>query len=105
MSSALPRLPRTVRARALRTRRRAAADRERAVHLHRLSKGADGGFTCRGGAVPGGTGRPTVRALLDRLEPAPAVLRNGLGGLLASRAVSGWDRRGRPSTRPRRSGP
>ncbi|WP_413105380.1 helix-turn-helix domain-containing protein [Streptomyces sp. Inha503] len=53
------------------------------VHLHRLSKGAEGGFTCRGGAVPGRTVRPTVRALLDRLEPAPAVLCNGLGELLA----------------------
>lgn len=48
------------------------------IHLYRLSKGADPGFSCRGGAAPGRMVRPTVRALLNRLEPAPAVLLNRL---------------------------
>ena len=48
------------------------------VHLYRLTKAADPGFTCRGDAGPGRGVRPTVRALLERLEPAPAVLINRL---------------------------
>ncbi|WP_055589010.1 helix-turn-helix domain-containing protein [Streptacidiphilus griseoplanus] len=56
--------------------------RER-VHLHRLVKGADPGFSCRGGAGPNRVVRPTVRALLDRLEPTPAVLVNRLSEILA----------------------
>ncbi|MFP3991753.1 helix-turn-helix transcriptional regulator [Streptomyces sp. E11-3] len=61
--------------------RLAASER---IHLHRLSKSAEGGFTCMGGdAAPARTVRPTVRALLDRLEPAPAVLLNRLSELLA----------------------
>ncbi|MGW6915942.1 helix-turn-helix domain-containing protein [Kitasatospora sp. NPDC054939] len=54
------------------------------VHLHRLAKGADGAFSCTGGAEPGRAVRPTVRALLDRLEPTPALLLNRLGEVLAS---------------------
>ncbi|QGV80053.1 helix-turn-helix domain-containing protein [Streptomyces ficellus] len=50
------------------------------VHLHRLTKGPGGGLCT--GAAPALTVRPTVRALLDRLEPAPAVLLNRLGDLL-----------------------
>ncbi|MFK4222750.1 helix-turn-helix domain-containing protein [Streptomyces sp. NPDC019890] len=56
------------------------------IHLHRLTKAADGGFACLGGASgasPNRTVRPTVQALLDRLEPTPAVLLNRLGELLA----------------------
>ena len=53
------------------------------IHLHRLIKAADPGFDCRGGATPGRTVRPTVQALLDRLEPTPAVLLNRLSDILA----------------------
>ncbi|MFH8367418.1 helix-turn-helix domain-containing protein [Streptomyces sp. NPDC018031] len=52
------------------------------VHLHRLSKGAEGGFSCLGGAAPGRTVRPTVRALVERLEPTPAVVLNRLSEAL-----------------------
>ena len=48
------------------------------VYLYRLSKAADPGFTCRGDAVPGRIVRPTVRTLLERLDPTPAVLINRL---------------------------
>ncbi|WP_109528284.1 MULTISPECIES: helix-turn-helix domain-containing protein [Nocardia] len=53
------------------------------VHLHRLTKAADPGFSCTGGAPPNRAVRPTVRAVLDRLEPAPAVVVNRLGEVLA----------------------
>ncbi|MFI1400015.1 helix-turn-helix transcriptional regulator [Streptomyces sp. NPDC020681] len=53
------------------------------IHLHKLIKAADGGFTCYGAALPNRTVRPTVQALIDRLEPAPAVLLNRLSELLA----------------------
>ncbi len=53
------------------------------IHMHRLVKGADAGFNCMGGASPVRTVRPTVRALLDRLDPAPAVLVNRLSEVLA----------------------
>ncbi|WP_328465335.1 helix-turn-helix transcriptional regulator [Actinoplanes sp. NBC_00393] len=53
------------------------------VHLHRLVKSADAGFTCRGAAGPARIVRPTVRMLLDQLEPAAAVLLNQLGDVLA----------------------
>ncbi|MEX5711581.1 helix-turn-helix transcriptional regulator [Parafrankia sp. FMc6] len=56
--------------------------RER-VHLHRLSKGAEGGFTCGVGAAPARAVRPTVRALLAHLEPAAAVLLNRVSDVLA----------------------
>lgn len=64
------------------------------VHLHRLSKSADGGFTCMGATTPAGAIRPTVRALLDRLEPAPALLLNRLSEVLAW--TTGYDRLARP---------
>ncbi|KAF4409651.1 MULTISPECIES: helix-turn-helix domain-containing protein [Streptomyces] len=60
------------------------------VHLYRLGKAAEGGFTCAGGAAPVRTVRATVRVLLERLEPAPAVLVNGLGELLLRTA--GYER-------------
>jgi transcriptional regulator with XRE-family HTH domain len=56
------------------------------VHLQRLAKGAVGGFSCTGGATPNREVRPTVRALLDRLEPAPAVLLNRLSEILGCTA-------------------
>jgi transcriptional regulator with XRE-family HTH domain len=60
------------------------------VHLHRLTKAADSGFNCRGDAPAARTVRPTVRALLDRLEPTPAVLLNHLSDVLAHTA--GYER-------------
>ncbi|MDQ1007156.1 transcriptional regulator with XRE-family HTH domain [Streptomyces sp. V4I23] len=64
------------------------------IHLHRLSKGADGNFTCMGDALPDREVRPPVRALLDRLEPAPAVVLNRLSELLAW--TEGYERLVRP---------
>lgn len=65
------------------------------VHLHRLVKGADPGFSCTGGARrPALTVRPTVQALLDRLEPAPAVVLNRLTEVVAR--TSGYERLMRP---------
>ncbi|MFD6161272.1 helix-turn-helix domain-containing protein [Nocardia sp. NPDC060256] len=53
------------------------------VHLHVLTKSADAGFNCLGGAQPPREVRPAVRAILDRLEPAPAVVVNRLTEVLA----------------------
>ncbi|MFI5777584.1 helix-turn-helix transcriptional regulator [Nocardia sp. NPDC051570] len=53
------------------------------VHLHRLAKGAEPGFSCNGSPHPNRTVRPAVRALLDQLEPAPAAVLNRLGEVLA----------------------
>lgn len=57
------------------------------VHLYRLSKAADG-FACAAGGPPppARTVRPAVRAVLDRLEPAPAVLLNRATEVLAHTA-------------------
>ncbi|MGH4027487.1 helix-turn-helix domain-containing protein [Actinomycetota bacterium Odt1-20B] len=65
------------------------------IHLHRLEKahGADA-ICCAGAPEPTRTVRPTVRALLDRLEPAPAVLLNRLGDVLAH--TTGYERIVRP---------
>jgi transcriptional regulator with XRE-family HTH domain len=51
------------------------------IHLHRLVK-AVGGGGCVDGEPPARAVRPTVRALLDRLEPAPALVVNRLGDVL-----------------------
>jgi transcriptional regulator with XRE-family HTH domain len=64
------------------------------VHLHRLTKSADGGFRCRSGAALVRAVRPNVRALIDRLEPTPAVLLNRLSEILAW--TSGYERLARP---------
>lgn len=64
------------------------------THLHRLTKAADPGFNCRGESTPARTVRSTVRALLDRLEPTPAVLLNRLSDILAHTA--GYERLVRP---------
>ncbi|MFD1932371.1 MULTISPECIES: helix-turn-helix transcriptional regulator [Nonomuraea] len=55
---------------------------EERVHLHRLVKASSGGV-CQEGGRPVREVRPTVRALLDRLEPAPAVVVDRVGELLA----------------------
>ncbi|MFI6576160.1 helix-turn-helix domain-containing protein [Nocardiopsis sp. NPDC050513] len=52
------------------------------VHLHRLAK-VTSGDVCQGGPPPPRSVRPTVRELLDRLEPGPALVVNGLGDVLA----------------------
>lgn len=56
---------------------------EERVHLHRLAKPAGGGETCAQAAVPAQPLRPTVRALLDQLEPAPALVVDAHGDVLA----------------------
>ncbi|MFG1685229.1 helix-turn-helix domain-containing protein [Nonomuraea sp. NPDC049269] len=57
--------------------------RDERIHLHRLAK-TTGGGTCDGAAATRArTVRPTVQALLDRLEPAPALVVNRPGDLLA----------------------
>jgi transcriptional regulator with XRE-family HTH domain len=63
-------------------------------HLYRLTKAADPGFNCRGRTTPARAVRPTVQALLDRLEPTPAVLLNQLSDILAYTA--GYERLTRP---------
>jgi transcriptional regulator with XRE-family HTH domain len=60
------------------------------THLYRLTKAAGGSFMCKGRGTPLRTVRPTVRALIDGLEPAPAVLLNRLGEILAHTA--GYER-------------
>ncbi|MET0415616.1 MAG: helix-turn-helix transcriptional regulator, partial [Actinoplanes sp.] len=56
------------------------------VHLHRLTKAADPSYNCRGHITPTDEVRPTVQALLDRLEPTPAVVLNQLSDVLAHTA-------------------
>ncbi|MEV5649852.1 helix-turn-helix transcriptional regulator [Nocardia sp. NPDC052254] len=53
------------------------------VHLHRLAKGAEPGFTCSGSPHPNRVVRPPVLAILDRLAPAPAAVFNRIGEVLA----------------------
>ncbi|GLW06850.1 transcriptional regulator [Microtetraspora sp. NBRC 13810] len=52
------------------------------IYLHRLLKAMAGGV-CQAGEPPARSVRPTVRALLDRLEPAPAIVLNQLSEVLA----------------------
>jgi len=64
--------------------------------VHRLAKehGADKEL-CRTVTVPPvRTVRPTLRALLDRLEPTPAVLLNWMGDIVA--CTQGYERYARP---------
>jgi transcriptional regulator with XRE-family HTH domain len=58
---------------------------EERVHLRLLAKaaGGEGQFLCPAGEAPARSVRPTVRALLDRLEPTPAYVANRLGDVLA----------------------
>lgn len=53
------------------------------VQLRNLSKVAGGDFLCPTSRPPATSVRPTVQALLDRLEPSPAVVLNRLGDVLA----------------------
>lgn len=57
-------------------------DTDQRLHLHLLAK-PEGGLVCAGRTTPTSTVRPTVRALLSRLEPAPAYVVNRLGDLVA----------------------
>lgn len=59
------------------------------IHLYRLTK-ADTGFACHGPGGPAREVRPTVRALLDQLEPAAAAVVNGRSDVLAYTA--GYER-------------
>jgi transcriptional regulator with XRE-family HTH domain len=65
------------------------------ILLHRLAK-AHGGdkALCAAATPPLRTVRPTVRALLDRLEPTPAVLLNWIGDVVAH--TDGYERLARP---------
>ncbi|WP_216909721.1 helix-turn-helix domain-containing protein [Nocardia noduli] len=53
------------------------------IHMYRLTKSADPGFSCMGSVGPARAVRPTVRVILDRLEPAAAVVVNRLSDVLA----------------------
>jgi transcriptional regulator with XRE-family HTH domain len=54
------------------------------VHLHVLAKTSSGSDSpCGSVEPPARSVRPTVQALLDRLEPAPACVVNRLGDVLA----------------------
>ncbi|MER6674399.1 helix-turn-helix transcriptional regulator [Streptomyces sp. NPDC000983] len=65
------------------------------VLLRRLAKEAGGGQgLCSHAVPPTRTVRPGQRALLDRLEPTPAVLLNWIGDLLAH--TRGYERLVRP---------
>ncbi len=59
------------------------------VHLRRLAKAADG-YLCPGSQPPASSVRPTVRALLEALEPGPAILLNRLSDVLAF--TTGYER-------------
>ncbi|QEU95108.1 helix-turn-helix transcriptional regulator [Streptomyces kanamyceticus] len=64
---------------------------EERIHLRRLEKEMGPGHPCCPAAVPPADSvRPTVRAILDSLEPAPAVLLNRLADVLA--CTSGYRR-------------
>lgn len=52
------------------------------VYLRHLTK-IGGGMICHAGGTPAQSVRHTVRALLDLLEPAPALVVNRLGDVLA----------------------
>jgi transcriptional regulator with XRE-family HTH domain len=59
------------------------------IHLHRLVKATEGG-PCQQSEPPARAVRPTVRSLLDRLEPAPALVVNRLSEVLAF--TTGYER-------------
>lgn len=54
------------------------------IHMYQLAKASTPGFHCLGGAQPNREVRPAVRAILDRLEPTPAVVVNRMTEILAS---------------------
>lgn len=57
-------------------------DADQRYHLHLLAKDGSGPM-CAERLVPASTVRPTVRALLDRLEPTPAYVVNRLDTIVA----------------------
>jgi transcriptional regulator with XRE-family HTH domain len=59
------------------------------AHLRHLAK-ASGGHICPAPEPPARSVRPTVQALLDQLEPAPAFVVNRLGDVLAF--TTGYER-------------
>ncbi|MEV8021510.1 helix-turn-helix transcriptional regulator [Streptomyces sp. NPDC086554] len=63
---------------------------EERLHLRRLEKETSGDPCCPTASAPAQSVRPTVRALIDSLEPAPAVLLNRLSDVLAY--TSGYER-------------
>ncbi|MFH8486410.1 helix-turn-helix domain-containing protein [Streptomyces longisporoflavus] len=63
---------------------------EERFHLRRLEKEMSGDPCCPTASEPSLSVRPTVRALVERLEPAPAVLLNRLSDVLAY--TSGYER-------------
>ncbi|RNL85820.1 helix-turn-helix domain-containing protein [Halostreptopolyspora alba] len=63
------------------------------VLLHRSAKLA-GGALCPTSEPPADSVRPTVRMLLDHLEPTPALLRNRVSDVIAY--TSGFERLARP---------
>jgi transcriptional regulator with XRE-family HTH domain len=63
--------------------------------LYYLAKARGGTFNCRGNTPLGQTVRPTVQAVLDGLEPAPAVLLNRLTDILA--CTTGYERLAPPA--------
>ncbi|GII96278.1 helix-turn-helix domain-containing protein [Sinosporangium siamense] len=66
------------------------------IRLRNLAKAASGGDTlCAGMLPPDREVRATMRALLDQLEPAPAVLLNRIDETVAH--TSGYDRLARPA--------
>ncbi|WP_439677709.1 helix-turn-helix domain-containing protein [Embleya sp. MST-111070] len=68
---------------------------EERVHVRLLARAAGGNaFSYAAVEPPTRTIRPTVRALLDRLEPAPALLVDRLGDVLAF--TNGYERLARP---------
>ncbi|MCP3822253.1 helix-turn-helix domain-containing protein [Streptomyces sp. A3M-1-3] len=68
---------------------------EARIRLRLAAKSAGGSlFPCQAAGPPASSVRPTVRALLDRLEPAPAVLLNRLSDVLAY--TTGYERLARP---------
>jgi transcriptional regulator with XRE-family HTH domain len=63
--------------------------------LRDAAKAASGNlFPCPAAEPPARSVRPTMRALLDRLEPAPAILLNRLSEVLAF--TTGYERLARP---------
>ncbi|WP_199551117.1 helix-turn-helix domain-containing protein [Streptomyces sp. N35] len=67
---------------------------EERLHLRNLLKAEEGHFLCAVAPRPQREVRPTVRALLDRMEPTPAVVLNWLGEIAAY--TEGYARLARP---------
>ncbi|GHC64323.1 helix-turn-helix transcriptional regulator [Streptomyces flavofungini] len=69
---------------------------EERIHLRRLEKASNGADNpcCAAAPPPALSVRPTVRALVDRLEPTPAVLLNRLSDILTY--TTGYERVARP---------